>query len=616
MPIFQDNRILARRLVVARLLIGLVFLGLCLKLWHLMVIRFDHYRELAERNQVRTVPLMAPRGPVLDRDGRVLVENINAFNLFLYREEVTDLEDSKEFLVSELEVDPVRFQERLDEAAGYPDFRPLLVKENLSMEQVARLLAHQAEHPELKIFEQPRRLYRYGQLAAHVLGFVGEISRAELDFDEFSGHKPGDVIGKSGIERVYNRQLTGRDGFSRVLVNSSGKALQELVKKEPEPGAELRLTLDLDLQQVAETELGDQPGAVIAIDPRNGDVLVLASRPAFDPNWFATRITQKQWEELTTNPDNPLQNRVIQNAFSPGSIFKVIMALGGLELGVINPQTSVYCNGGVELYGNYFHCWKAGGHGLVHLAEAIQHSCNVYFFLLGQKLGIDRIAEFSRRIGLGEPTGIDLTGEVSGLVPSSAWKQRTTGQPWFAGETISVAIGQGPLNVTPAQLARAIGAVATGRVPQLRLVRAEDDDGQAAELVGFSTDNLQAVRNAMWKVVNAAGTGRAAQVANFDVCGKTGTAQTIGRKVRETLSEELQEKYEPNAWFVGFAPRENPEIVVAVIVQRGGGGSTGAAPIAGRLFEAYYKKYKSPPSPPVSGMELAAHSQPGTMAER
>jgi penicillin-binding protein 2 len=330
MPIFQDNRVIAHRLGLARLLIALIFLGLCLKLWHLMVIRFDHYRELAEKNQVRTIPLMAPRGPVLDRDGRVLVENINSFNLFLYREEVSDLEDTKEFVVNELDVDPEHFQERLDEASGYPDFRPLLIKENLSMDEVARLLSHQSERPELKIFEQPRRLYRYGQLAAHVLGFVGEVSRAELDLDQFKDLKPGDVVGKTGIERVYNRRLTGTDGFSRVLVNSAGKALQELARNDPRPGAELRLTLDLDLQRVAEEELGDQPGAVIALDPRNGDVLVLASRPAFDPNWFATRITEKQWEELTSNPDNPLQNRAIQNAFSPGSIFKVVMALGGL----------------------------------------------------------------------------------------------------------------------------------------------------------------------------------------------------------------------------------------------------------------------------------------------
>ena len=611
MPIFQDNRVIARRLGLARLLIALVFLGLCLKLWHLMVIRFDHYRELAERNQVRTIPLMAPRGPVLDRDGRVLVENINSFNLFLYREEVSDLQDSKEFLVRELDVDPARFQERLDEASAYPEFRPLLVKENLSMEQVARLLSHQAEHPELKIFEQPRRLYRYGELAAHVLGFVGEISRAELDSGEFQECKPGDVIGKFGIERVYNRQLTGKDGFSRVLVNSSGKALQELAKKEPQPGAELQLTLDLDLQRVAESELGDQPGAVIALDPRTGEVLVMASQPAFDPNWFATRITQKQWEELTSNPDNPLQNRAIQNAFSPGSIFKVVMALGGLELGVIDPSTSVYCNGGVELYGHYFHCWNAGGHGRVHLSEAIQHSCNVYFYLLGQKLGIDRIAEFSRRIGLGVPTGIDLTGEISGLIPSTAWKERTSGQPWFAGETISVSIGQGPLNVTPAQLARAMGAVATGRVPKLRLVREGESEARDMQPVGFSQENLQAVRNAMWKVVNEFGTGRAAQVANFDVCGKTGTAQTVSRQVFDTLSPEKQAQYEPNAWFVGFAPRENPEIVVAVIVQRGGSGSGEAAPIAGHLLQAYYHKYKAPP---VSGMELAAQSSPAAGA--
>jgi penicillin-binding protein 2 len=598
MPIAQDNRVLIHRLGLLRIGIVLVFLALGLKVWHVMIVRHDHFQELARRNQVRTVPLVAPRGPILDREGRVLADSISSFNLLLYRDEAPDLAESERFLVERLGVDRETYRERLGEAVGYLSFRPLLVKEDLSMEEIALVLSHQAEHPELKLIEQPRRLYRYGELAAHVFGYVGEVSRAELESGEFSYLRAGDVVGKAGIERVYNRHLTGVDGYSRGLVNNFGKVLGELSRVEPRAGETLRLTLDLDLQRIAEEELIDRPGAVLAIDPRTGHVLALASRPAFDPNLFAVRITRRQWLELTENPDHPLQNRTIQNTFSPGSIFKLVMALAGLELGVVNAETPVYCNGAVVLYGHRFRCWREGGHGFMRMSEAIQQSCNVYFYLLGQKLGIESIAEFSRRLGLGQPTGIDLRGEAAGLVPSPDWKRRVTGQPWYAGETISVAIGQGPVNVTPAQLARAVGAVATGLVPQLKLVDNGPGSGEAPPALGFSPGNLGAVRDGMWKVVNAWGTGRSAQVEDFDVCGKTGTAQTISRQARERLPEEERGRFESNAWFVGFAPRDNPEIVVVVIVQRGGSGGGQAAPIAGKILAEYHRKLKgAAPSP-------------------
>jgi penicillin-binding protein 2 len=593
MPIAQDNRILIHRLGLLRIVIVLVFLGMGLKLWHLMIVRHQHFEELAQHNQIRTVPLVAPRGPILDREGRVLADSISAFNLLLYRDEAPDLVESERFLVERLGVDRETYRERLGEAVGYLSFRPLLVKENLSMEEMALVLSHRAEHPEFKLVEQPRRLYRYGELAAHVFGYVGEVSRAELDSGEYSYLKAGDVVGKAGIERVYNRRLTGADGHSRGLVNSFGKVLGELSRVDPRSGEALRLTLDLDLQRVAEEELTDRPGAVLAIDPRTGHVLALASRPAFDPNAFAVRITRRQWLELTENPDHPLQNRAIQNTFSPGSIFKLVMAMAGLELGVIDANTSFYCNGAVILYGHRFRCWREGGHGFMRLPEAIQQSCNVYFYLLGQRLGIENIAAFSRKLGLGNPTGIDLRGEAAGLVPSPDWKRRMTGQPWYPGETISVAIGQGPVNVTPAQLARAVGALATGRVPRLTLVDDGGDGRATAPALGFSAENLRVVRQGMWKAVNEWGTGRSARVEHFDVCGKTGTAQTISRQALERLSEKERERFEPNAWFVGFAPREEPEIVVVVIVQRGGSGGGEAAPIAGKILAEYYRKHRA-----------------------
>ncbi len=588
MPLTQDNRILLQRLAWLRVALFLVFVGLGLKLWYLAVVQSEHYRELANRNQIRNVPLVAPRGAIYDREGRVLVDNTSAFHLFLYLDEMDDPEAVQTFLTGSLGVDPAYLNERIEAGRSYSKHQPVLIRENLTLEEIARVLARQSEFPELKTIEQPRRLYRYGELAAHVFGFVGEVSRDELERPEFAGTKPGDIVGKVGLERVYNRHLTGRDGGVKLLVNSTGRVLEELGKVSPVPGKELRLTIDLDLQMVAERELQDRPGAVFAFDPKTGEVLVLASRPAFDPNAFASRITGRQWRELLENPDNPLQNRVIQSTFAPGSIFKVIMLLAGLEQGLVDPDTAVYCNGGVNLYGHFFRCWNAGGHGFVRAQEALQHSCNVYFYLLGQKLGIDSIAAFSRRLGLGEPTGLDLIGEAGGVVPSTEWKRRVSGQPWYAGETISVAIGQGALTVTPAQLARAVGIVATGLAPRLRLI----DDGSAPVVrrVDLDPRYRDVVRGGMWRAVNDGGTATAARVGGFDVCGKTGTVQTISRDAYERLSEEDRKRFELNAWFVGFAPRQDPEIVVAVIVQRGGGGGRGAAPIAGKVLDAFYRK--------------------------
>ncbi len=318
-------------------------------------------------------------------------------------------------------------------------------------------------------------------------------------------------IGQFGVERTYNRTLTGRDGRRRVQVDSRGKILHDLEQIDPIRGEDLTLTLDLDLQATAENQLGEDAGAVIAFDARSGEILVMASRPAFDPNQFAIRMTQKEWDRLLENPDHPLQNRTIQNTFSPGSTFKIIMALAGLESGIIDTETTVTCNGGVDLYGHRFHCWKEGGHGEVTLREAIQHSCNTYFYLLGQKLGIQEIARFSRTLGLGVPAGIDLLGEASGLVPSEEWKRQVRGEPWYAGETISLAIGQGPILVTPIQLARAMGIIATGRSPRLHLLKGDSQEGPGPgrELLSpvFAPENLQAIRDAMWSVVNEGGTG-------------------------------------------------------------------------------------------------------------
>lgn len=594
------------RLRAMRTCFIIVFLVLLAKLWYIAVIQADHYRELAKRNHVRVVPLPAPRGVILDREGRVLVDNIESASLVLFLEKTDSLDDTFHFLKG-LDLTEDELERRIQAARNYSKYQTLVLKENLSLSEVSYVLSHQTEHPELAILEEPRRTYRNGGLAAHVLGYIGEVSEQQLKQKAFEGRKPGDIIGKYGIERTYDRILRGTDGERRLLVNSVGRTIEELQSVQSVAGKSLVLTLDLDLQLEAESELGGDPGAVVAFNPINGDVLAMASHPAFDPNVFATRISRTDWSKLNNDPDHPMQNRAIQAQFSPGSVFKVIMALAGLERGVVDPEATVTCHGGVTLYGHYFRCWKAGGHGTVNLSEAIRQSCNVYFYLLGQKLGIDEIETFSRRVGLGRASGIDLFGEAAGLVPSEDWKRRTTGQRWFAGETISVAIGQGPMNVTPIQLARAIGIIATGKTPLPHLAvereeRVSSFPGQAGG--NFAEHNLQAVRDGMWRVVNEWGTGRAAQVSGFEVCGKTGTAQTIGNAARASLSEEAAEKFQPNAWFVGFAPRDNPEIVVAVIVQRGKSGGGVAAPIAGKIFQRYFEK-RQIRSPHASPLEVA-----------
>ena len=601
----------------------LIFLVLFGKLWYIAVLKADYYKELAKQNQVRIIPMLAPRGIIFDRQGRVLVDNTQGSNLVLFLDKTHDLNTVFQFLRG-LNLSEEVLKERIHVARTRSKYQNVIIKENLSMEEMSYVLAHQNEHPELAIVEEPRRLYRYGPLAAHALGYIGEISDKQLKWTEFSGHRQGDIIGKYGVERSCNRNLTGIDGQRRLLVNSIGRTIEELQSVDSSPGKNLTVTLDLDLQKIAETELGSAPGAVVAFDPVHGDVFVMASHPAFDPNMFATRINRADWARISSDTENPLQNRVIQAEFSPGSTFKVVMAIAGLETGVVNENDTIFCPGGVTLYGHYFHCWKKGGHGTVNLTQAIRQSCNSYFYLLGQKLGIDNIEQYSKRLGLGHVSGVDLAGEADGLVPGQEWKKRTTGQKWYAGETISVAIGQGAMNLTPIQLARAVGMIATGQEPPLHLIKETEGyhgpvtavastTTTTSNALSFKEENLQAVRNGMWRVVNEFGTGRGAMVEGFDVCGKTGTAQTIGNEAKKMLSDEEASKYADNAWFVGFAPRDNPEIVVCVIVQRGKSGGGRAAPIAGKIFRAYWEKKHPPQGPPLpSPLQQVASNAPET----
>ncbi|MBI3940172.1 MAG: penicillin-binding protein 2 [Acidobacteria bacterium] len=600
MSINQDNRPLHARITFLKVTVCVIFVLFTVQLWRLNVLNHDYYAGLAEKNRLRIVPLIGPRGVIFDREGRPLVENIKSIDIVVYRDEISDVASLARFLEDGEIIPEIQFTARLQQYRRYPVFHPVVIKENVTLDDIAYIQSHQAEHPEIKILETPKRIYRYGSLAAHLLGYVGEVSDAQLKTAEYRGSKPGDIVGKFGVERFYNRSLTGVDGQLKVLVNSVGKVKAELEKVPSKIGQELNLTIDLDLQMAAEEQMSDKIGALVALDPRNGDVLAMVSKPDFDPNRFAVRIRADEWRELVENPDNPMQNRVIQNSFSPGSVFKIVMSLAGMEKGLVNPQSSVYCSGGETLYGHYFRCHE-GGHGFVDLRRAIVQSCNVFFYRLGMNMGIDTISQYAQMAGLSIPTGIDLPNEVAGLVPSAEWKERVYHERWYAGETISVAIGQGAVSITPVQMARAVGGIALGgRFAVPRVVRPlgpQENPGLKAVEQSWNSEHIRFLRDSMWGVVNAGGTGRAAAVPGFDVCGKTGTAQTISDAGRQKIVASSRKDFESNAWFVGFAPKDDPQIAVAVLVQRGGYGGQAAAPVAGKIFRAYYQKIHTPKRP-------------------
>ena len=590
MAIFQDNRDPIERLYWLGWAFFVIVLLLFSRLWYLSVASFDHYDHIARRNHIRTVPVHAARGPIEDRNGRILVENTYGFDLVMFREKKSGLDRTLQFLSEALQVSREELEERLREASHYSLYQPVVVSQGLTLDQISFLMARRSDHPLLDIVERPRRFYPHGKLAAHVLGYVGEISSDELRRPGFKAHRPGDVIGKSGIERVYNRELAGRNGVRRIRVDSQGRAFEELEPTATTAGEKLRLTIDLDIQKAAEDALEGHTGAIVALDPGSGEILALASRPTFDPNEFATRISSLRWKELTSHPGRPFQNRSIQNGFPPGSIFKIVMALAGLESQLINSRQRVLCTGSQRLFGHDFRCSATGGHGWIDLEAGLQYSCNIYFYQLGRNLGIDRIQVFARQFGFGQKTGIDLPGEISGLVPSREWKREMKGTPWYPGETISVSIGQGPILVTPLQMAVAVGAVATGRLvqPHLRRPAPGESRGQPQRL--FAPEQLEKIRTGLWRAVNQSGTAWRARVEGFEVAGKTGTVQTIGRASRKRLGPARASRFRSTAWFVGYAPANNPQVVVAVILEGAGSGGAAAAPVAREILQFFHSR--------------------------
>ncbi|MDW8353373.1 MAG: penicillin-binding protein 2 [Bryobacterales bacterium] len=583
----EDPKFAAGKLAILQYVTVGVFLFLISGFWNLQVRNPEWYSELAERNRIKALPILAPRGKILDRDGRVIVDNHSSFSVVVSRDQLRP--ESVRLIAAGLHLDAEQLWRRVDGFRERPHYEPIVLKNQLSPGELAFVEAHRSTpgFPEMELIHSQQRLYPRHGLAAHLIGYVGEVSEAELNTLEFARYKPGDVVGKAGVERQYNEVLMGVDGQRQVIVDSRGRVRQVFGLEEAIPGKNLRLTIDLDVQAVAELAMEGRRGAVVALDPRNGEILAMVSRPSFDPNRFAGRIRPDYWKQLVEHPETPLLNRAIQAQLAPGSTFKPFVAIAALDSGVIDEGFTVFCRGGAHFYGRFFKCHVKGGHGAVDLHRAIAQSCDVFFYRVGDRLGIDRIAEYAELFGLGKKTGVDLPHEAAGLVPSTRWKVRTFRQKWYAGETISVAIGQGALTVSPLQLAYAVGGLAMGGVWYTPHVVQGAARPKPVKQIRLEPDQLARVVAGMSAVVNEGGTGTRARLPGVEVCGKTGTAQLASNQALK--NSKLAQTLKDNAWFVGFAPCESPEIVVAALFEAGEHGHL-AAPIVRDVIKAYLDK--------------------------
>jgi len=611
LPMFgRDEKVSGFRLTAVQYFILGVFLVLAYGLWRLQVVSSEFYSALAEKNKTREVPILAPRGKILDRDGRIIVDNYPSFTALLLRDSTRDLSVDADLIAQGLHLDPKEVRERLHKFAGLPQYQPIYLKEDITPDELAFIKAHRNELPELDTIMAHRRLYPRNGFMAHLVGYVGEVSEKMLNQARWELYNPGDVVGRSGVELEYNPILMGKNGSRQVLVNSKGKEVGELDEKPAVPGKQLKLTVDIDLQIAAEQALEGKNGAVVAMDPRNGEILAMVSRPTYDPNDFAVRISNDEWMKLVNDEDHPLLNKAIQAQLAPGSVFKIIMATAGMQEGIAQDM-KVNCSGGASFYGRYFKCWISAehrAHGVVDISKGIYQSCDVFFYTLAERLGIGRIAKYATMFGMGQKTGIDLPQEVSGVMPSEEWKIRNFKQKWYAGETISVGIGQGAIAATPIQLARAIGAIASGGMlvrPHVtspeglppNLVPASDAPEQMK--IPIDAKNWEIITDAMSNVPSALGTAGSAHLQGIDFAGKTGSAQTVSNMLK-AKTVNGKSKYKDNAWFVGVTPRRNPELVVAVLFEGGEHGQF-AARIAAQVVKAYVEKQRRLPSKLAGG---------------
>ncbi len=608
---------LQRRLVVLRVGLLLVVALLALRLWHLQIREGPYYRDLSENNRTRSVILEPARGLIYDRNGILLANNVPSFSLYVSLEDVKDREALIEQLTNLIGLDPALVRKKL--AVRGAKQLPRKIKDRLTLREATLIESHRLDLPGVMIQVESQRNYPAGVTASHVLGYVGEVSAEQLEKPEFVELHQGSIVGQYGVEKFFDHIVRGQAGQKSIEVDALGHEKRTVTVDQPHAGDDLYLTIDARLQKVAEELLGKESGAIVALDPTKGDILAMASRPAFDPNVLSRELTGKQWVEIVQDEGRPLNNRASQGQYPPGSTFKVLMAAAALESNTMTPYSTVFCSGGYQFGRRVYHDWKASGHGSVDLRKALIHSCDVYFYTIGQRMGIDTMASYAHQFGLGEETGVELPSERVGIVPSTAWKQKAKHEPWLPGETISAAIGQGYVTVTPLQMASMIGTVANDGVTyRPRLVQAIMDraTGQRQELpavpkakLDVKPNTLKLIREALAGVVTE-GTATRAKSSIVSIAGKTGTAQTTA--LRAGPEKDIPKKFRDHAWFIAFAPVENPKIAVAVLAEHMGHGGSAAAPLAKEVIETYIKLTSAGPA---GGAEAAASTRtPGAGA--
>lgn len=597
--VYEDLILVLRRSKKIFIFIQVLTVFLLLNFWKIQVLDHKKYWEKSEANRMREIVLPSQRGLIKDRGETILADNKASFKVSIIRENCEDYDKSCRKISRLLKIEEDVLKERIKRYESFPVFKPIVIKENLSFEEVAVIEARKLEFPELFLQAEPKRFYPFGNLAAHALGYIQELSGEEIKNGLYQQRRLGDLIGKTGVEKVYESTLVGTDGEALEIVDSMGRSKGEIAKREPEKGQNIILTLDYALQEKAEELLEGREGAVVMMDPQTGEILALASYPTFDPNKFIDRFTPEEWLDLINSSEFPLENRAIRGQYAPGSIFKLVIDLGALELGIVDEETTFTCKGEIEIYNEPFTCWVEKGHGEMNLIQGIRNSCNIYHYQVGKKMGIDEISRYAKMLGFGAKTGIDLPGEKTGLVPDPQWKREVRKERWQPGETISVSIGQGPLMVTPLQVALYTSIIANrGRKVTPHLLNSQSLAGKRVfsekDAVDIELSTFETVIQGMWEVVNKGGTGWAANVKGFDICGKTGSTQLISTekdKEKKVEEEEEEEETKTHSWFTGFAPRDNPKIVVTVIIEYGGMGGATAAPLARKLFNSYRRKY-------------------------
>ena len=604
------------RMAVAVVAVFVAFTLVGARLWYLQVDRGEEMRSLSENNRIRLVRLPAARGVVYDRHGEILIDNRPSFDVIFVPEDVRDRRQVFRTLAGYLGEEEPAIHQAARAPSRRPPYEGIVLRRDVDWQGVVALESHQLDLPGISLQVGPKRYYPFGPLAAHLLGYVGEVSDAELASGT-TGYRLGELIGKAGLEKSWEAELRGIGGGQQVEVDALGRRVRVLKEVPDLPGGTLTLTIDRDLQEAAERALGDADGSIVALDPRNGEVLAMVSHPAYDPNVFARGIRRDEWRSLLQDHKHPLNNRAVQGQYPPGSTFKVAVATGALEEGVVNSFTHVSCAGGIPFGNHFFRCWKKGGHGTVDLHAAVVQSCDVFFYQVGQRLAVDGIADYAHRLGLGLPTGIKLEHEKAGTIPDTQWKRKRFNQPWFAGETLSVAIGQGYVTATPLQMANMAATIANGgtRYRPQYVQRVEAADGALKEEMQpevmseahLKKSTVAQVQAAMRDVVMTdSGTGKKARVLGVEIAGKTGTSQVVKMGEDRARNNKGPEASRDHAWFIAFAPVEAPEIAVSCIVEHAGaGGGAVAAPVVQQVLDHYFSRNQGPAPMPAEAAPAA-----------